>query len=110
MLWAVDAVKEPCYSQIGFGYWTAKRRLNIYTTTAAGCFQSPFVWDTNSTTSGLLPAQSWESSLWYPGEPSCFPVANSFESCVHMYPSYQYKLNDMVCLWPTCPLCQLDAA
>jgi len=76
------------------------------------CLASPFIWDTNGTTAGQLPTQSWESSsaTWSGPNPSCTPHSSCYESCVNLqsWPGYTGYQNDANCWDNFFPLCQLD--
>lgn len=77
--------------------------------------KSPFVWIRDNTTSGQLPANSWENTtgVFSPGQPDC-SINNSIngiaETCCHLPTPFGYLVNDVNCYYPQCPLCQLDAS
>ena len=92
-------------------FWTAKQKP-ITTTNRTLCLLTPYVWVKNSSTSSsTLPSQSWESSMWCSGEPSCHlhPEFNNVaEACMQIYNFTPYCANDIACGSPSCPVCQVD--
>jgi hypothetical protein len=91
------------------GYWVAKRRQDVYTSNRTVCLQSPFVWVKDNTTNGLLPEQSWESKVWFGGQPDCSINSGLSESCCEIDVLHGFKLNDVVYWHRHCPICQMDA-
>jgi len=87
------------------GYWTAKRRLDLFTTNRTTCLASPFVWDENSTSGVLLPAGGWEKATWINGQPDCY---NGTQKCTDLAINKAFLMDDTGCAGKQCPLCQLD--
>jgi hypothetical protein len=100
---------DPNFPPQWSGYWIAKRRLDVYATDQNTCLQSPFVWVKDNTTNGLLPEQSWESTVCFANCAVDFPEIGMIETCCHFAMFAGYTLNDCSCWYPHCPLCQMDA-
>ena len=76
------------------GFWTAKRRSDVYAASHVACTASPFVWIEDNSTAGMLPSKSWESHMWYSAlfetEPSCsvnVPQNGMVETCTMIGPN-----------------------
>jgi hypothetical protein len=91
------------------GYWIAKRRQDVYAQDQITCFQSSFVWVKDNTTNGLLPEQSWESTVWGWNQPDCFIINGLPETCCEIAMFQGYTVDDDTCWNPRCLICQMYA-
>ena len=87
------AGSAPCAS----GFWVALRRETNSCT-------ARWAWDRYGRSDNLLPRQSWDSVMWYTGEPNC---SGSNEYYVHTLPAEQNKLNDIATSGTMCIICQI---
>jgi hypothetical protein len=88
------------------GYWTAKRRLNVYASSHSLCMASPFVWDKDGSATGLQPEQNWEAAMWGVGDPDCNQTPP--ETVPAFMIQQQMMLHDIQYGFAQCPICRLD--
>ena len=73
----------------------------------------PFVWDLYGVDDQLIEEQSWETVMWYSGEPNCAILNDvNSETVAHIRTgnlSYGYLLNDLNKTRQTCVICQIYA-
>jgi len=79
------------------GFYTSGRRID-------GDCKKDFVWSPKPKAAIPMAYKNWGAA-----QPDCYNVEGfTLEACVHYYPPFEYKWNDVACERPMCAICEYD--
>lgn len=105
-----------CSTNTGFGsdwagWWTANRKLTNDAANYEACKAAPRVWAYDSAVTDVKPEAGWEQQMFLGGMPDCsqyWRKAYAYEMCMAIPVNHLYQMNDMMCDYQQCAVCQLD--